>query len=118
MRVGDLEAPRPAVSDRRSIAYRSTSDVGTWATISISPWPTAPDPWIRPRFELRSPIRSPWYCSGAVTTSSLTGSSRIGVAFAIASLNPSDPAILKLISDESTEWYLPSKHVTFTSTTG
>ena len=28
------------------------------------------------------------------------------------------PAILKLISDESTEWYLPSKQVTFTSTTG
>ena len=33
-------------------------------------------------------------------------------------MNPSEPAILKLISDESTEWYLPSKHVTFTSTTG
>ena len=37
---------------------------------------------------------------------------------AIASLNASEPAILKLISDESTEWYLPSKHVTCTSTTG
>ncbi len=37
---------------------------------------------------------------------------------AIASLNPIEPAILKLISDESTAWYLPSKHVTFTSTTG
>ena len=37
---------------------------------------------------------------------------------AIASLNPIEPAILKLISDESTEWYLPSKHVTCTSTTG
>ena len=28
---------------------------------------------------------------------------------AIASRKPSDPAILKLISEESTEWYLPSK---------
>ena len=33
-------------------------------------------------------------------------------------MKPIEPAILKLISDESTEWYLPSKHVTFTSTTG
>ena len=55
-------------------------------------------------------MMSPWLASGAITTSSLIGSSRIGVAFAIASLKPSDPAILKLISDESTEWYLPSKH--------
>ena len=36
----------------------------------------------------------------------------------MASLKPSDPAILKLISEESTEWYLPSKHSTRTSTTG
>ena len=36
----------------------------------------------------------------------------------MASLNPSEPAILKLISDESTEWYLPSNTVTLTSTTG
>ena len=63
-------------------------------------------------------MMSPWCASGASTTSSLTGSSRIGSAFAIASLKPIDPAILKLISDESTEWYLPSKQVTFTSTTG
>ena len=63
-------------------------------------------------------MMSPWFASGTITTSSLIGSSRIGPAFAIASLNPSEPAILKLISEESTEWYLPSKHVTFTSTTG
>jgi hypothetical protein len=41
-----------------------------------------------------------------------------GEAAAIASWKPSDPAILKLISEESTEWYFPSKRVTFTSTTG
>ena len=29
----------------------------------------------------------------------------------MASLKPSEPAILKLISDESTGWYLPSKQV-------
>ena len=54
-------------------------------------------------------MMSPWLASGAITTSSLIGSSRIGDALAIASLKPSEPAILKLISDESTEWYLPSK---------
>ena len=39
-------------------------------------------------------------------------------ALAIASWKPRLPAILKLISDESTGWCLPSKHVTRTSTTG
>ncbi len=53
-------------------------------------------------------MMSPWCTSGAMTTTSLTGSSRIGSALAMASLNPIEPAILKLISDESTEWYLPS----------
>ena len=33
-----------------------------------------------------------------------------GEAFAIASLNPIEPAILKLISEQSTGWCLPSKH--------
>ena len=46
------------------------------------------------------------------------GSSSTGPALAMASLKASDPAILKLISDESTGWYLPSKQVTCTSTTG
>ena len=36
----------------------------------------------------------------------------------MASRKASEPAILKLISDESTLWYLPSKRVTDTSTTG
>ena len=47
-------------------------------------------------------MMSPWLASGTVTTSSLIGSSRIGPALAIASLNPSEPAILKLISERST----------------
>ena len=63
---------------------------------------------MRPRFELRSPITSPWLTSGTVTTSVLMGSSRIGPAFAIASWNPIDPAIRKLISELSTGWCLPS----------
>ena len=46
------------------------------------------------------------------------GSSSTGLALAIASRKPSEPAILKLISDESTAWNLPSNSVTRTSTTG
>ena len=53
-----------------------------------------------------------------MTRSSETGSSTTTPALAMASLNPSEPAILKLISEESTGWYLPSKHSTRTSTTG
>ena len=64
-------------------------------------------------------MMSPWFASGTITTSSLTGSSRIGAGLRHRVLEAdATPAILKLISDESTEWYLPSKHVTFTSTTG
>ncbi len=63
-------------------------------------------------------MMSPWLASGTVTTSSLTGSSRIGPAAASASLNPCDAAVLNAISELSTGWCLPSKHVTFTSTTG
>ena len=63
-------------------------------------------------------MTSPWYWVGTVTSSREMGSSSTGPALAMASLNPSDPAILKLISDESTGWYLPSKTVTRTSTTG
>ena len=46
------------------------------------------------------------------------GSSITGPALAMASRKASEPAILKLISDESTGWYLPSKQATWTSTTG
>ena len=53
-----------------------------------------------------------------MTRSSETGSSTTTPALPIASLKPSEPAILKLISEESTGWYLPSKHSTRTSTTG
>ena len=53
-----------------------------------------------------------------MTFTSDTGSSTTMPALAMASLKPIEPAILKLISDESTEWYLPSKHSTRTSTTG
>ncbi len=38
------------------------------------------------------------------------GSRRTGPALAMASRKASDPAILKLISEESTAWNLPSKH--------
>ncbi len=45
---------------------------------------------------------------GTVIAIRLMGSRSTGTAFAIASLNASDPAILKLISEESTLWNFPS----------
>ena len=41
-----------------------------------------------PRLELRSPMTSPWWAAGTVTSSSLIGSSRTGSALAMASLKP------------------------------
>ena len=61
-------------------------------------------PRIVPRRRLMSPIRSPWYSSGVVTSTPMMGSSRIGFAFFIASLNAKMPAILNASSDESTSW--------------
>ena len=46
--------------------------------IVCSPSPAASVPCTRPRRALRSPITSPWYASGTVTSSSETGSSRTG----------------------------------------
>ena len=63
-------------------------------------------------------MRSPWYSSGVVTSTAMIGSSRIGLAFFIASLNAKMPAILNASSDESTSWNEPSTIRTITSTTG
>ena len=65
-----------------------------------------------------SPIMSPWYSSGVVTSTFMMGSSSMGAAFFIASLNAKMPAILNAISEESTSWKEPKTSVTFTSTTG
>ena len=65
-----------------------------------------------------SPIMSPWYSSGVVTSTFMIGSSRIGLAFFIASLKAKMPAILNASSDESTSWKEPSMIVTLTSMTG
>ena len=72
----------------------------------------------RPRRELRSPITSPTYSSGTATVTVMIGSISTAPAFSIASLNAIEPAILKAISDESTEWCWPSKSLTRTSCTG
>ena len=48
----------------------------------------------------------------------MTGSSRMGLAWAAASRNQARPAILKASSDESTSWLLPSVRVTLRSTAG
>ena len=49
-------------------------------------------------------MTSPMYSSGVTTSTAKTGSSSIGPAFGIASLNAIEPAILNAISEESTSW--------------
>ena len=53
-----------------------------------------------------------------MTSSREIGSSTTRAALRTADWNASDAAILKLISEESTGWNLPSMQVTATSTTG
>jgi len=54
--------------------------------------------------ELMSPITSPMYSSGIVTSTFMIGSRSTAPAFAIASLNAMDPAMWNAISEESTSW--------------
>ena len=60
--------------------------------------------WIIPRRLLRSPITSPMFSSGVVTSTAIIGSMRAGSALRAASLKPIEPAILKASSEESTSW--------------
>ncbi len=75
-------------------------------------------PSIRPRRAFISPITSPIYSSGIVTSTFIIGSSNTGFAFFIASLNAIEPAIWNAISLESTSWYEPSHTVACTPSTG
>ena len=65
-----------------------------------------------------SPMMSPSIASGTLISTSAHGSSSVSPASLHASLNPIDPQIWNAMSDESTEWNLPSTSVTFTSMTG
>ena len=58
------------------------------------------------------------FSSGVSTSTAIIGSSRIGLARRMPSLNAIDAAIRNAFSFESTSWYEPSNSVTFTSTTG
>jgi len=55
-----------------------------------------------PRRLDRSPMTSPMFSSGVVTSTAIIGSSSAGSALRAASLNAIEPAILKAISEEST----------------
>ena len=101
---------RPCVIDRIAVAYPNISDSGTRAVMTCA-LPRGSMPSMRPRRELRSPITSPMYSSGVMTSTANTGSSSTGPAFCIAFLNAIEPAILNAISDESTSWYEPSTSV-------
>ena len=96
-----LNEPRPLVMERRSGEYLSTSAIGTCARIT---WPPGFEstPSTLPRRLLRSPMTSPMASSGTAISMDMIGSSRTGLAFATAALNPSDAAILNAISEEST----------------
>ena len=51
-----------------------------------------------------SPITSPMFSSGVVTSTFMSGSSSAGSALRAASLKTIEPAILNAISEESTSW--------------
>ncbi len=63
-------------------------------------------------------MTSPMYSSGVTTSTSITGSSRTGLARFTASRSAICPAILKATSEESTSWWDPPVSVARTSTTG
>ena len=63
-------------------------------------------------------MMSPMNSSGVTISTSITGSSRVGRALAMASFHASEPAILNASSEESTSWYWPSISRTRKSTTG
>ena len=53
-------------------------------------------------------MMSPMNSSLVWISTFITGSRSVGRHFGTASLNASEPAILKDISEESTSWYWPS----------
>ena len=65
-----------------------------------------------------SPLMSPMYSSGTVTSRFMIGSSSTGLAFSSAFWMPIEPATWNAMSEESTSWYEPSYNVTWTSTMG
>ena len=63
-------------------------------------------------------MMSPMYSSLVVISTFMIGSRMVGTQEVMASLNASEPAILKASSEESTSWYEPSISRTRKSTTG
>ncbi len=62
------------------MAYLSISAWGTSTSTSVSPSPFGVIPRMRPRLLFRSPMMSPAYMSGTVTSAFITGSSSTGLA--------------------------------------
>src|SRR5690554_3905159 len=110
-------APRPWVLDRSVVAYPNISDRGTYPRINLDPLKSSVAS-IRPRRELISPITSPIYSSGTVTSTLITGSRSTAPPLFMASLNAIEPAILNAISLESTSWYEPSYTTALIPSTG
>ena len=77
--------------------YPNISESGTNArTILAAARSSIPS--MRPRREFRSPMISPIYSSGIVTSTFMIGSSRTGAPCFMASLNAREPAIWNAIS--------------------
>jgi len=103
-----VKRPVPAVIERRSTAYRSSSISGTSALTTERSPPIDSVPVTRPRRPDRSLITAPTNASGTRISTSSTGSRRTVSALSAASFRASDPAVWNAASDESTECALPS----------
>merc|ERR1719183_1244035 len=108
---------RPLVDERRADTYWNMLASGTLARTTFM-LPRSDSSATMPRLLLMSPMTSPMYSSGVVTSTFIIGS----MSFAPASLSPLRahwrPAISKAITDESTSWYWPSSSVALHPITG
>ena len=100
----EAEATVIEVIEDTSATTSATISASGTKPFTILPPPTSSMPSIRPRLELMSPMTSPMYSSGVVTTTFMMGSSSVAPALAQASLKAILPQILKAISEESTSW--------------
>merc|ERR1719183_3145585 len=108
---------RPLVAERRSDTYWNMFASGTLARTTFM-LPRSASSATMPRLLLMSPMTSPMYSSGVVTSTFIIGS----ISLAPASRRPlraaARPAISKAITDESTSWKAPSVRVALTPMTG
>merc|ERR1719183_2874973 len=108
---------RPFVAERSAETYWNMLARGTLARTTFM-LPRSASSATMPRLLLMSPMTSPMYSSGVVTSTFIIGS----ISLAPASLSPlraaCRPAISKAMTEESTSWYEPSTKVALQPMTG